>query len=285
MFIEHRSGYRPTSEATLLDDLRDVLRRGGYTVNVWRDGQFAGSAFKRRDGRVSFRWVAQEIAHELRETQSPITLTLIEVVRARCASDPSWDPDRKHLCEENLMRPGYGLSEHPFWHLLRLPIASVYHDPAADDDPKTEAYIRQRRSGSPFPAILAMPSRKYPGTWWAHDGNHRVAAAKAVGDEFIDAYVPAESVEGPATSRRHLTDTQLDVLRLIAEGRHLGDYVPRYRPGARRGRGAFPMTIASRAAAQLARMGLVGRAPSDSGYVLTQAGVDELPLNRMDPHT
>jgi len=26
-----------------------------------------------------------------------------------------------------------------------------------------------------------------------------------------------------------LTDTQLDVLRLIAEGRALGDYVPRYR--------------------------------------------------------
>ncbi len=36
-----------------------------------------------------------------------------------------------------------------------------------------------------------------------------------------------------------LTGTCRDVLRLIAEGRPLGDYVPRYRPGARRGRGAF----------------------------------------------
>jgi hypothetical protein len=71
-----------------------------------------------------------------------------------------------------------------------------------------------------------------------------------------------------------LTDTQLDVLRLIAEGRALGDYVPRYRPGARRGRGAFPTTIAARAAAQLAKLGLV--APSAPGYVLTQAGADAL---------
>ena len=71
-----------------------------------------------------------------------------------------------------------------------------------------------------------------------------------------------------------LTDTQFDVLRLIAEGRNLGDYVPRYRPGARRGTGAFPVTIASRAAAQLAQMGLVARGPSESGYVLTQAGAE-----------
>jgi hypothetical protein len=54
----------------------------------------------------------------------------------------------------------------------------------------------------------------------------------------------------------HLTDTQLAVLRLIAAGRNLGEYVPAYRPGARRGRGAFPVTIAARAAEQLRRKGL-----------------------------
>jgi hypothetical protein len=72
-----------------------------------------------------------------------------------------------------------------------------------------------------------------------------------------------------------LTDTQLDVLRLIAEGRALGDYVPRYRPGARRGRGAFPVTIAARAASQLAQMGLVEQGPRGQ-YVLSQAGQDAL---------
>ena len=72
-----------------------------------------------------------------------------------------------------------------------------------------------------------------------------------------------------------LTDTQLDVLRLIAEGRALGDYVPRYRPGAQRGRGAFPVTIAARAAAKLEQMGLVERRPRGE-YALTRAGADAL---------
>jgi len=60
----------------------------------------------------------------------------------------------------------------------------------------------------------------------------------------------------------HLTDTQLAVLRLIAAGRDLGEYVPAYRPRARRGRGAFPVTIAARAAEQLRRKGLVARSGS-----------------------
>ena len=74
---------------------------------------------------------------------------------------------------------------------------------------------------------------------------------------------------------KRLTDTQLDVLRLIADGRALGDYVPRYRPGAHRGRGAFPVTIAARAASQLAQMGLVERGPRGE-YVLSRAGQDVL---------
>lgn len=76
---------------------------------------------------------------------------------------------------------------------------------------------------------------------------------------------------------KRLTDTQLDVLRLIAEGQTLGDYVPRYRPGARRGRGAFPVTIATRAAVQLVKKGLVEiDYRSVNGYALTQAGADVL---------
>jgi len=82
-----------------------------------------------------------------------------------------------------------------------------------------------------------------------------------------------------------LTPTQRDVLRLIAEGHELGDYVPRYRPGAQRGRGAFPATIAARAAAQLERMGLVEREPATGRYALTGAGTAELGgAVREDPH-
>jgi hypothetical protein len=69
------------------------------------------------------------------------------------------------------------------------------------------------------------------------------------------------------------TDTQLDVLLLIEKQRHLGDYVPRYK--GRRGRGAFPVTIAARAARQLQDKGLVQPDSSaPSGYVLTPEGAE-----------
>ena len=41
-------------------------------------------------------------------------------------------------------------------------------------------------------------------------------------------------------SASKLTDTQLDVLRLIAEGRHLGDYVPGTVPALDAAAGRFP---------------------------------------------
>ena len=69
-----------------------------------------------------------------------------------------------------------------------------------------------------------------------------------------------------------VTDTQLEVLDLIARGEHLGHYVPRYRPGARRGRGAFPTTIASRAAAQLRDKGLVEPSSREPYWKLTSLG-------------
>lgn len=74
-----------------------------------------------------------------------------------------------------------------------------------------------------------------------------------------------------------LTETQLDVFKLITDGRELSDYVPRYRPGAHRGIGAFPMTIASRAAEQLVQKGLIERdeighlRPTRAGWELQMA--------------
>ena len=70
MFIEHRSGYRPTSPETVLDDLHDVMRRGGYIANIWQDGHHVGVSHKSRDGKISVRWVAQETT--LRETTAPL---------------------------------------------------------------------------------------------------------------------------------------------------------------------------------------------------------------------
>ncbi len=72
--------------------------------------------------------------------------------------------------------------------------------------------------------------------------------------------------------RGALTATQLAVLKLISEGRHLGEYVPEYRPGARRGIGAFPVTIAARAAEQLRKKGLVERDETGDRLRPTRAG-------------
>jgi hypothetical protein len=143
---------------------------------------------------------------------------------------------------------------------------------------------------------------RYTHEWgreYTADGNHRIAGMLKwcethdvdPSDVEIDVWISLEEPPNLSAPRaqnigydpnwwkqepKRLTDTQLDVLRLIAEGREIGDYVPRYRPGAQRGRGAFPTTIAARAAAQLARMGLVER-EARGGYVLTSAGAEALP--------
>ena len=73
-----------------------------------------------------------------------------------------------------------------------------------------------------------------------------------------------------------LTPTQLAVLKLIEQQRHLGEYVPAYE--GKRGRGAFPNTIALRAAHQLDEdKGYVRQDPdSPSGYVLTPDGEERV---------
>lgn len=76
-----------------------------------------------------------------------------------------------------------------------------------------------------------------------------------------------------------LTDTRADVLRLIAEGKHIGHYMPRYDPKKHRGRGALPVTIAERAATWLMKHGLVhGVETQTGGYRVepTEAGLAEL---------
>lgn len=77
----------------------------------------------------------------------------------------------------------------------------------------------------------------------------------------------------------NLTETRLDVLKLIHEGKHLGDYVPRYNPNKHKGFGAFPVTIAARAARDLCKGGLV-RA-QDGKFILTPIGLQALKDYRM----
>lgn len=86
--------------------------------------------------------------------------------------------------------------------------------------------------------------------------------------------------EAHEAARTKITQTQLEVLQLIAEGRHLADYLPKYKPGRRRGPVAFPLTIATRAGTQLRNKGLaIGDHRLTSGHMLTQAGVDVLAQN------
>jgi hypothetical protein len=111
-----------------------------------------------------------------------------EMARIRCAHDPSWvGPAKKRQCEE---RVHAYYPSHPRWWLRRLPVPLVAYDESACGDRLTAKYTAMRQAGSRFPPILALPSKKRPGTWWADDGNHRVCAAVAVGDASIEAFVP-----------------------------------------------------------------------------------------------
>lgn len=76
-----------------------------------------------------------------------------------------------------------------------------------------------------------------------------------------------------------LSPTELAVLRLVRDGRELGDYVPEYNPKKHRGFGAYPVTIASRAAVKLAKKGLIER--DDMGWRLTSTGQAEIALGEL----
>jgi GNAT superfamily N-acetyltransferase len=54
-------------------------------------------------------------------------------------------------------------------------------------------FAEQRKKGSEFPAIIAKPHPEKPGKLITIDGQHRVAAAKKIGQTHIDAYVPKQS--------------------------------------------------------------------------------------------
>jgi len=69
-----------------------------------------------------------------------------------------------------------------------------------------------------------------------------------------------------------LTETRRAVLELISDGRPLSAYVPSYRPGAHRGFGAFPLTIANRAARDLVKAGLVRHTNGEPSHEITEAG-------------
>lgn len=72
------------------------------------------------------------------------------------------------------------------WKRTRLLVADLRSN--HDDEPceNVREYIERRRLGSRFPAIVVHDPRYTP-----LDGNHRLRAAKCVGDMWIDAFVPA----------------------------------------------------------------------------------------------
>ena len=115
--------------------------------------------------------------------------TLAEVVAYRCKHDPSWKgPKKKAECRARVLKDH---ADHPFWERRKVSVAQLWYDLRVESDPKTAEYVEQRRAGRAFPAVLVVHSRKFPGQFVLHDGHHRVCAAKRVGDEFIDAFVPA----------------------------------------------------------------------------------------------
>jgi ADP-ribose pyrophosphatase YjhB (NUDIX family)/predicted GNAT family acetyltransferase len=78
------------------------------------------------------------------------------------------------------------------WTKTKIPVAQTEGHHSGHD--KTGEYIKeyadQRNTGSEFPAIIAKPHPDKPGHFKTIDGMHRLAAAKAVGQTHIDAYIP-----------------------------------------------------------------------------------------------
>ena len=74
------------------------------------------------------------------------------------------------------------------WRRVRLRVADLQtlYDEVPGDDPAIADYVERRRRGSRFPAVVVHDVRYLPA-----DGNHRVRAVQVVGDEWIDAFVPA----------------------------------------------------------------------------------------------
>lgn len=81
---------------------------------------------------------------------------------------------------------------YPQWKKVKLCVYSVGTFRWNEDEmsnPLIALYVKWRREGKKFPAIVVVPEEPLP-----IDGNHRVRAAQIVGDEEIEAFVPV--IEG-----------------------------------------------------------------------------------------
>lgn len=75
------------------------------------------------------------------------------------------------------------------WHLVQVSVDSLRTVVPASDG-AVQRYVQMRRGGQMFPPIL-LEYFNANGSSTPSDGHHRVRAAKVVGDEQIQAFIPA----------------------------------------------------------------------------------------------
>jgi GNAT superfamily N-acetyltransferase/oligoribonuclease (3'-5' exoribonuclease) len=81
-----------------------------------------------------------------------------------------------------------------YWELKSIPVADIegHHDGHDASTEYIEDYKKQKEEGSAFPPIIVIPTEN--GKWKTKDGQHRLFAAKKLGEQMIDAYVPIDYV-------------------------------------------------------------------------------------------
>lgn len=78
------------------------------------------------------------------------------------------------------------------WELKELPVFDIHHHHKGHDasEEYIQDYAKQRQSGSEFPPIIVHAHPEKPGQYKTLDGQHRLLAAKKIGQKTIQAYVP-----------------------------------------------------------------------------------------------
>lgn len=110
------------------------------------------------------------------------------------------------------------------WSLKTLPVESIEGHHSGHD--ASEEYIKEyqqtRQKGSPFPPLIVEPDDERPGKYKTIDGQHRLFAAKALGEKDILAYVPDE---GPQTATYKTVDSVLsDINTFMEDAKALEDF-------------------------------------------------------------
>jgi hypothetical protein len=104
-----------------------------------------------------------------------------------------WGDLSEDQIAEGIERVNDRYSEDTQWVLKKLPVTSIEGHHTGHDASKEyiEEYKQKKLEGSDFPPIIC--EQESPGKYKTIDGQHRLFAAKAIGQKDILAYVPMDA--------------------------------------------------------------------------------------------